>query len=1123
MSQQSLSKYHLLAKIGQGLNGDVYKAIIIGTDQYVAVKKIRNQDILGGVPITALRETSLLRRIQHKNVVKILEVEKIHGQIRVVMEYLNLDLQQYLSENKDRLSLGQIKKFMCDILQGVEACHRLNCIHRDIKPKNILIQEDGTLKIGDFGSARVFQKCPSFFTSDVCALWYRAPELLLGSNYYSTAIDMWAIGCVFAELLLKQPLFQGENEIHQLKLIIPNVQSFQAVNLKDSDLQIQFSDLIKKKLQNLIEQDGLDLILQLLKLDPDSRISCSQSQQHNIFIQYLNLPSSILQQQHYFQQSLINYIVLNIRNLIKMIKPMKMFITSDKIHIVPNPQICGFAKPLTIDRLNFTIQLNQTIIGQDIQEIGIFGIVGIYKFYGKNNLLYISEANHVCKINGQTIYEIVSISNVLQNQFSSVEQQSIKNIEAYFSKCTYFSLQYDLTIPLSQQCQPEQSERSMRFWWNFHGYKQFLEQKIPKCWCIKIIQGYVGLAQCEIKTQQKQQIIYILISRRETLRGGTRYNHRGLNIEGAAANTVETEQLIEFQEKLYCHLQIRGSVPVFWEQVGIRAISQITQNNEQTKMALTKHLMNLKKYFGSLLLVDLMSNDKPNETIISQTYKDMVSSIQIPQITLCHIDFKQYCKNYKFEKLNPLLNQNKEILIQQSYTKFQNGKLINIQNGVVRTNCLDCLDRTNVFQTKIAFFITNLILNDLGINIPKEFRCETILDLSDQDKVHDLIKLIKILWGESGDNISRIYAGTNSSTTKIQMTGGSKWTGMIEHGLKGFQRFYNQNVTDEDKQNIYSFIVGLNQQQNKQYLGIVEQIQQQSPQIQKNLLIMVISFNAKNKSIKDFFHLFDSRQIPQFIIVLFQNIVKICQPCNFIKDQMQSSIRSQLGQYECLFSSQNENQYSFIFAKSNIQNTDFKDYIIKQENREIGVVQNFNYCGQRFQILNLNVNCQELLMYEKKIIQQVQENGINTTISILGGICDSRIQIEESIQEFCRQNTKDAISKLFLKDELCQCFEKSQILKGYQEPNITFLPQNGQKGWMNRILYGPQEAQDSFNILAYDEPISGGIRLLFTIDFEMLELNSQKHINNDEEEDDDMKYSQQFYQVTDEDDFEIIT
>ncbi|CAK63344.1 unnamed protein product (macronuclear) [Paramecium tetraurelia] len=791
--------------------------------------------------------------------------------------------------------------------------------------------------------------------------------------------------------------------------------------------------------------------------------------------------------------------------------------------IVPDPHICGFDKSLTIDKQSFTIQVNSPMIESIQQEIGIFGIVGFYRFYGKLNLLYIAEANEVCKINGQIVYEIITVSNILQNQFSSMEQQSIKNIETYFSKCTYFSLQYDLTIPLSQQHQPEQSERSMRFWWNFHGYKTFLANSIPKCWCIKIIQGYVGLGLCEIKTQQKQKLTYILISRRETLRGGTRYNHRGLNAEGAAANTVETEQLVEYQEKLYCHLQIRGSVPVFWEQVGIRAISQITSNTEQTKMAITKHLMNLKKYFGSLLLIDLMAVDKPNEAIISQTYKEMINMLNLPQIQHQQIDFKQYCKNYKFEKLNPLIIQNKEILNSQSYTKFQNGKLLNIQNGVVRTNCLDCLDRTNVFQTKIAFFITNLILNDLSINIPKEFKCETILDLSDQEKVHDLIKLIKILWGESGDNISRIYAGTNSSTTKIQKTGGSSWTGMIEHGLKGFQRFYNQNVTDEEKQGIYSFIVGENQQQNKQYLGIVEQMQQQSPIIHKNLLLMVIGYDARGQTIKDFFHLIDSRQIPQFIIVMFQNIVKQCQPCNYIKDQMQSTIRSQLGQYECAFYSQNEKQYSFIFTKQCLQNADFKDYILKSEDREIGIVQNFSYQDQRFQVVNLNVNCQELLMYEKKIIEEMKNKNANANIQILGGICNSQILIEESIEDFCSKNKKDPIPQLFLKDQLCQCLQTSQILKSYQEQNISFLPRNGSKSWPNRILYGPQDSQVGFNILAYEESISNGIRLLMAIDFEILGLTGEKIINN-EEDDDDMRYSQQFYQVTDEnDDFEIIT
>ncbi|XP_074900673.1 cyclin-dependent kinase 3 isoform X2 [Buteo buteo] len=195
--------FQKVEKIGEGTYGVVYKARNKRTGQLVALKKIRLDSETEGVPSTAIREISLLKELKHPNIVRLLDVIHSQKKLYLVFEYLNQDLKKYMDSSRTgELPLSLVKNYLFQLLQGVSFCHSHRVIHRDLKPQNLLINEAGAIKLADFGLARAFGVPLRTYTHEVVTLWYRAPEILLGCKYYSTAVDIWSIGCIFAEMQL---------------------------------------------------------------------------------------------------------------------------------------------------------------------------------------------------------------------------------------------------------------------------------------------------------------------------------------------------------------------------------------------------------------------------------------------------------------------------------------------------------------------------------------------------------------------------------------------------------------------------------------------------------------------------------------------------------------------------------------------------------------------------------------------------------------------------------------------------------------------------------------------------------------------------------------------------------
>jgi len=288
-----LEDFQKIEKIGEGTYGVVFKGKNTKTGEIVAMKKIRLESEDEGVPSTAIREISLLKELQHPNIVGLKDVLMQEAKLYLIFEFLTMDLKKYMDTNipKDgQMDPKLTKSYTYQLLQGMLFCHQRRVLHRDMKPQNLLIDKNGCIKIADFGLARAFGIPVRVYTHEVVTLWYRAPEVLLGSPKYSCPIDIWSIGTIFAEMVNRRPLFQGDSEIDQLFRIFrvlrtPTEELWPGVT-QLPDFKATFpnwSSFNLKSSMKKIDPAGLDLLEQMLVYDPSKRISAKKALLHPYF------------------------------------------------------------------------------------------------------------------------------------------------------------------------------------------------------------------------------------------------------------------------------------------------------------------------------------------------------------------------------------------------------------------------------------------------------------------------------------------------------------------------------------------------------------------------------------------------------------------------------------------------------------------------------------------------------------------------------------------------------------------------------------------------------------------------------------------------------------------------
>ncbi|KFZ54806.1 Cyclin-dependent kinase 18, partial [Antrostomus carolinensis] len=213
-----LETYVKLDKLGEGTYATVFKGRSKLTENLVALKEIRLEHE-EGAPCTAIREVSLLKNLKHANIVTLHDIIHTERSLTLVFEYLDNDLKQYLDNCGNLMSVHNVKIFMFQLLRGLAYCHGRKILHRDLKPQNLLINERGELKLADFGLARAKSVPTKTYSNEVVTLWYRPPDVLLGSTEYSTPIDMWGVGCIHYEMVTGRPMFPGSTVKEELHLI----------------------------------------------------------------------------------------------------------------------------------------------------------------------------------------------------------------------------------------------------------------------------------------------------------------------------------------------------------------------------------------------------------------------------------------------------------------------------------------------------------------------------------------------------------------------------------------------------------------------------------------------------------------------------------------------------------------------------------------------------------------------------------------------------------------------------------------------------------------------------------------------------------------------------------------
>ncbi|XP_033632502.1 phosphatidylinositide phosphatase SAC2-like [Asterias rubens] len=379
----------------------------------------------------------------------------------------------------------------------------------------------------------------------------------------------------------------------------------------------------------------------------------------------------------------------------------------------------------------------------------------------------------------------------------------------------YYTRTGDLTNTLQRQNAGDGGhDWDERFFWN-----QYMLQDICSCkdkelsnyWAVPIIQGYVNIQDCKMISEEDEEngvnsswtpdelseFKLIVISRRSKHRAGTRYRRRGIDETGACANYVETEQIIQTSEHTVSFVQVRGSMPVFFTQPGIKykPPPRLEKGEEETRPSCEAHFDEQTTLYRRVVILNLVEQ-VGREDIIGQAFMKQVLLLDNPLITYVTFDFHDYCRGLKFENVSVLVDSIRDVIKDMRFCWIDREGVILEQRSVFRVNCMDCLDRTNVVQTALARAVLSMQLRKLGILLP------------DQHLPPSIRIIYQETWASNGDIISRQYAGTAALKGDFTRTGERKFSGMMKDGYHSANRYLQNQFKDAYKQVTIDVMLG---------------------------------------------------------------------------------------------------------------------------------------------------------------------------------------------------------------------------------------------------------------------------------------------------------------------------
>ncbi|CAI5741233.1 unnamed protein product [Hyaloperonospora brassicae] len=375
----------------------------------------------------------------------------------------------------------------------------------------------------------------------------------------------------------------------------------------------------------------------------------------------------------------------------------------------------------------------------------------------------------------------------------------------------HFSRDCDLTHTLQRVASFDGKRRTIaeradeRFFWNKALCSAFMEQKLFE-WVTPMMQAHVELTERLTVRDKSFRILYF--SRRSCKRQGMRFTMRGIDDDGNVANFVETEQICLFEDgRQTSFVQIRGSIPVFWSSpASMKYAPEVYQaiDKDRDVAAFQKHAYELMSLYGRVLFVNLIDKKKEQlklgeamaKTVADAATKD---SHILAAVRLVWFDFHHECRNMKWSKLEKLVKQvDDDFLDHGFFCKGADGVVVHKQSGVVRTNCMDNLDRTNVVQSLFGRRSLMLQLNETEalqgnvLNSPfEEFECT-----------------FKRVWGNNADAISLLYAGTSALKTDFTRTGTRTKKGALLDGYNSCMRYIKNNFMDGYRQDVLDLLLG---------------------------------------------------------------------------------------------------------------------------------------------------------------------------------------------------------------------------------------------------------------------------------------------------------------------------
>ncbi|XP_066880634.1 phosphatidylinositide phosphatase SAC2 isoform X3 [Kogia breviceps] len=396
------------------------------------------------------------------------------------------------------------------------------------------------------------------------------------------------------------------------------------------------------------------------------------------------------------------------------------------------------------------------------------------------------------------------------------------------SESFYYSLTYDLTNSVQRQSAGERDPCPLwqkvddRFFWNKHMIQDLTEIGTPDVdfWIIPIIQGFVQIEELVVNYNESSddeksspetppqestcvddihpRFLVALISRRSRHRAGMRYKRRGVDKNGNVANYVETEQLIHVHNHTLSFIQTRGSVPVFWSQVGYRynPRPRLDRSEKDTVAYFCAHFEEQLKIYKKQVIINLV-DQAGREKIIGDAYLKQVLLFNNSHLTYVSFDFHEHCRGMKFENVQTLTDAIYDIILDMKWCWVDQAGVICKQEGIFRVNCMDCLDRTNVVQAAIARVVMEQQLKKLGVMPPEQplpVKCN---------------RIYQIMWANNGDSISRQYAGTAALKGDFTRTGERKLAGVMKDGVNSANRYYLNRFKDAYRQAVIDLMQGI--------------------------------------------------------------------------------------------------------------------------------------------------------------------------------------------------------------------------------------------------------------------------------------------------------------------------